>query len=101
MTEIIEPGTNVTANGYLGTVTAYDQHTDSYTVEIDVPASHVELVQAFEPREPGVYKLSLARGGTLVAQKLESGVRPWMLMGDRDYHAWPPVKGITDWERIA
>ena len=96
---IIESGTNVTAHGYHGTVTAYDQRTDSYTVEIVAPAAAVEPVQVFEPSEIGVYKLSLVSSGNIIAQKVGTGT--WVLMGDSNTHKWPPVKGITDWERIA
>ena len=98
MTEIIEPGANVTAHGYLGTVIAYDTSTNSYTVEIVAPAAAVHPIQALEPRELGVYKLSLIGGGDLVAQKVGSGA--WVLMGDGSTYTWPPVKRITDWERI-
>ena len=99
MNEIIEPGTHVTANGYNGTVVSYDPTTDLYTVEIQAIPAVVHRVQAFEPRELGVYKLSLAGSGNLIAQKISTGT--WVLMGDGHTYTWPPVKNITDWERIA
>jgi len=98
-TEILEPGTHVRAYGYNGTVTAYDTRTNSYTVEIGAPAEAVKPVQPDEPTELGVYKLSLAGGGNLIAQKIAA--RCWVVMGWATTYEWPPVKGITGWERIA
>ena len=97
--DIIGPGTHVRAYGYDATVVGYDPTVDLYTVEMHVTPAAVNRVEVFEPREPGVYKLNILGGADLPAQKV--GPVAWVLMGDGNTYTWPPVKNITDWERIA